>query len=100
MRDIVAAFLVAVFLCVSPALANSATQSIQNESTSSCGTTVDDKLAAARKAVQSGDKAAQQTALACLIEAVSTLSAQRVDVVRNDGNHIIAVPPTSKRLVP
>jgi hypothetical protein len=40
---------------------------------SACGPTVEDKLAAARKALQSDDKATR-AALACLIEATSALN--------------------------
>jgi hypothetical protein len=70
---------------------SAASQPAQGASASSCGTTVDDKLAAARKALQANDNATR-TALACLIEAVSTLETQGRDTVREDGTHVIAVP--------
>ncbi len=41
--------------------------------TATCGATVEDNLAAARKALQSDDKAAR-AALACLLEATSALN--------------------------
>jgi hypothetical protein len=70
---------------------SAASQPAQGTSASSCGTTVDDKLAAARKALQTTDKDTR-AALACLIEAVSTLETQGRDTVREDGTHVIAVP--------
>ena len=45
----------------------------------SCGTTIEDNLAAAKQAISSGDTA-MHTALACLIEATTDLNAR----VQND----------------
>jgi hypothetical protein len=74
---------------------SSASQPAQSASAPSCGTTVDEKLAAARKALQANDTATR-TAIACLIEAVSALETQSLSTVRKDGTHVIAVP-TYKR---
>ena len=96
-RRIALLALVAIFSCFSNptfSIANdisSGSQPAQSASAPSCGITVDDKLAAARKALQANDNATH-TALACLIEAVSTLETQGRDTVREDGTHVIAVP--------
>jgi len=58
---------------------SSGSQPAQSASAPSCGTTVDDKLAAARKALQANDKATR-AALACLIAATSALNEE----VHND----------------
>jgi hypothetical protein len=52
---------------------SSGSQPEQSASTPSCGTTVDAKLAAARKALQANDNATR-AALACLIAATSALN--------------------------
>jgi hypothetical protein len=75
--------------------ANAVTQASPNPN--ACGTTVEENLAAARKALQSDDKTTR-AALACLIDAVSTLNAQRLDEVRGDGGRVIHVPQASKPL--
>jgi hypothetical protein len=58
---------------------SSGSQPPQSTSAPSCGTTVDDKLAAARKALQANDNATR-AALACLIAATSALNEE----VHND----------------
>jgi hypothetical protein len=89
--------LAAVFSCFSNpthAAANdisSESQLAQGASAASCGTTVEANLTVARKALQSNDKATR-AALACLIEAVSTLQTQSLDAVRKDGTHVIVAP--------
>jgi hypothetical protein len=84
-RRIALLALVAIVFCFSNhtfAAANdisSGSQPAQSASAPSCGTTVDDKLAAARKALQANDNATR-AALACLIAATSALN----DQVHND----------------
>ncbi len=53
--------------------ANGAPSATPAATTSSCGKTVEDKLAAARRALQTNDTASQ-AALACLIEATASLN--------------------------
>jgi hypothetical protein len=84
-RRIALLALVAIVSCFSnPTFAaandiSSETKPVQSASAPSCGTTVDDKLAAARKALQANDNATR-AALACLIAATSALN----DQVHND----------------
>lgn len=61
------------------ALADNAPKPAHTGSASSCGTTIDDQLAAARRALQTDD-AAIRVALTCLIGATASLNER----VRND----------------
>jgi hypothetical protein len=73
---------VALVLLVAPQSARAETGSApatQIAATSACGKTIDEKLAAAQKALQADDAAARP-ALACLIEATAALN----DRVHND----------------
>ena len=79
MRRHISLFVVSVVLVLTaaPQFARAETSgtapATQAASTSVCGKTVEDKLAAARQALQSTDDKATRAALTCLIEAVGAL---------------------------
>jgi hypothetical protein len=76
------------------ARANETLTATQAKSAQACGTTIEDNVSAARKALQSNDKTTR-AALACLIDAVSALNAEKCEAVRSDGTTVLTVPHTS-----
>jgi hypothetical protein len=86
---------VALVLIVVPQLARaeaSAASATRNPSASACGKSIDDKLAAAQKALQ-GNDAAMHAALACLIEATiaikQTIHSCDADHSKNGLLHVV-----------
>jgi hypothetical protein len=73
MRSCAVVFFIALFFTTSPAWADSVAPPAQGKSTPSCGTTIDDNLAAARRALHTNDGSAN-AALFCLIEATTALN--------------------------
>jgi hypothetical protein len=61
----------------------------------SCGASAAEAIAAAEKAIVEKNVAADSRALTCLIVAMKTLEAERLDAVRGkDKSHVLSVPRT------
>ena len=72
-------FLISIGLALLVAQPSARAEAKRSINLQTCGTTIEENLTAARKALQSDDKATR-AALACLIEATSTLD----EKLRND----------------
>ena len=63
-----------------------------------CGKSVDEALSVVRKALAAKDAVHDRAALVCLLSAVETLNAQRLDAMRGNAGaraHVLAVPKDS-----